>query len=145
MKNSAFIKNSVFAALAVAAMNMLSSCESCSRKDDAGHDDDMAPCVDTVYIDTCMSPNDTLVESSGGVYVPRGQKSGTGTGNATGSTGTTSGGNKGSTLTEEQITDRVENSGQAVKNGKPINSGGTSGTGQGTGTGSTGNNSRVTT
>lgn len=52
-------------------------------------------------------------------------------------------------LSEAEITNMVENSdaksGAVDKNGNPIRSSGSAGTGQGTGTGSTGNNSRVTT
>ncbi|MES2485526.1 MAG: hypothetical protein V4581_06205 [Bacteroidota bacterium] len=143
MKNVAIIKNSVFVALTLTGMNMISSCESCSRKDN--EHDDVTVTHDTVYIDTCMTPNDTIREGATGVYIPRGQKPAA---TATG-TGTPNGGKASSTpkkaLTQEEIDNRVENSSsQAYKDGKPVNSGGTSGSGQGTGTGSTGNNSRVT-
>jgi hypothetical protein len=151
MKNFPLIQKTLLAAIAVTGMNMFSSCESCSRKDDDMQDDDVATTrVDTVYIDTCMTPNDTLMRdgANGGAYIPRGGKNnatGTGAGTSTGN-GTAAQGSGKNTLSEDEITDRVENSSsKATKNGKPVISGGNAGSGQGTGTGSTGNNSRVTT
>jgi len=153
MKNFRVLKNSMLIAVAATGLHAVTSCESCSRKDEAGNNQ-TAGTHDTVYIDTCMSPHDSLMKdgASGTGYVPMGSRSGSGnaasgatpSGGSNGS-GTSAGGSK-STLTQEEIDSRVENSSsQATKNGKPINSGGTSGTGSGTGTGSTGNNSRVTT
>jgi len=147
MKSSAIIKNSVFVALTLTGMNMITSCESCSRKNDR-KDGDVAVTHDTVYIDTCMTPNDTIREGADGVYIPRGQKSsGTAAGSSNGTTAGSAGtGSPKKALTQEEIDNRIENSSsQAYKDGKPVNSGGSSGSGQGTGTGSTGNNSRVTT
>ncbi len=149
------VKHCLLAITAIAAMQMATSCNGCSRKDNGMHDDDApttASTHDTVYIDTCMASNDSLMrEGSTGNYIrvnraPQHHSSGAaGTATTPHHTGTATG-HTGTPLTQEEIDDRVENSSsQAYKNGKPVNSGGTSGTGEGTGTGSTGNNSRVTT
>jgi hypothetical protein len=148
MKKS-IIKNSILAISAMAGLQTVTSCNSCSRKDTVHNDDEPLAIHDTVYIDTCMATNDSLLyEKTTGNYIRVNRVSTAATATPKGSTAAT-GGKKpsgGTRLTEEEIENRIENSSStAYKNGKPVNSGGTSGTGQGTGTGSTGNNSRVTT
>jgi hypothetical protein len=141
------IKNCFVAVLATTGAAFTTGCESCSRKTPPGNNT-AATMHDTVYIDTCMTPADSLVrEGSTGTYVPYGKGTvGTAAPNGSSAGGKATGNTGGRQLTQEEIDDRVENSSsQAIKNGKPVNSGGTSGSGQGTGTGSTGNNSRVTT
>lgn len=145
------IKNAIFAVAALAGMQLTASCDSCSRKEDTTSTNN-APVAthDTVYIDTCMAVNDSLMrEGATGNYIRVNrvstQGNAAGNGNSSGSKATT-GSTGGKELSQEEIDARVENSSsQAYKNGRPVSSGGTSGTGQGTGTGSTGNNSRVTT
>lgn len=150
MKTSV-IKHTLAAALFIAGMNMVTSCNSCSRKDDGVTTTETK--IDTVYIDTCMAGHDTIAGYEGnasGRSIPVGRHKATASRPAKGKTisgkGTATGSKK-TELTEDEITDRVENSSSHAytKNGKPVNPGGTSGEGQGTGTGSTGNNSRVTT
>ncbi|KOS07824.1 hypothetical protein AM493_18515 [Flavobacterium akiainvivens] len=145
------IKTSITAILAIAGLQMATSCNSCAHKDNPETQTTSAT-HDTVYIDTCMSPNDSLIrEGASGMYVPVGRgnsTSATGNGGSVGGKAPAAGTTKApKQLSQEEIDNRVENSGSstAYKNGKPANSGGTSGSGQGTGTGSTGNNSRVTT
>ena len=152
MKTSFIIKNGLLTTALLAGMQVVTSCDGCSRKSETMTTTEGR--VDTVYIDTCMTPHDTVAMGYDGTgtsgrsiraNASTSSNSGTSSGNATGGSTATSGTKKAG-LTEEEITDRVENSSsQAYKNGKPVNSGGTSGSGQGTGTGSTGNNSRVTT
>ncbi|TRW25164.1 hypothetical protein FMM05_07605 [Flavobacterium zepuense] len=149
MRKSNIIKNSLLATALVAGMQIVTSCDGCSRKSDTMTTTEGR--VDTVYIDTCMTPHDTVAMGYDGtgasgrsIRANAATSSNAGSSsnnNATAASGTAK--PKKAGLTEEEITDKVENSSSQV--GKPVNSGGTSGTGQGTGTGSTGNNSRVTT
>ena len=149
MKTSFIIKNSLLTTALLAGMQMVTSCDGCSRKSETMTTTEGR--VDTVYIDTCMTPHDTVAMGYDGTgtsgrsiraNASTSANSGKSSGNATGGSTATSGTKKAG-LTEEEITDRVENSSSQI--GKPVNSGGTSGSGQGTGTGTTGNNSRVTT
>lgn len=146
------IKHTIMAVTAIVGLQMATSCNSCSHKNDDMHDDDAPTAThDTVYIDTCMAVSDSLMyEKTTGNYIRVNRVATTprpaaGNGSTAGGKATTPA-NTAKPLTQEELDDRVENSSsQAYKNGKPVNSGGTSGAGQGTGTGSTGNNSRVTT
>ncbi|MEL1243379.1 hypothetical protein AAEO56_03825 [Flavobacterium sp. DGU11] len=152
MKKQTLIKSGVMASLLIAGMNLTTSCESCSRKDTHTETTKYVTDTDTVYVDS--SSTDTGNSGTSGTGSGTGRSS-----SATGTSGSSSSGSPGSSssgssstsssngkkLTQEEITDEVENSSKTARdaNGKPINSGGTSGTGMGTGTGSTGNNSRV--
>lgn len=144
MKNIT-LKNLLFAVVAVAGFNVLTSCDGCSRK---GQDLDRTnSTVDANQnentIDGASSSDYGTVNSSGTGTSSSGNSNGSATGTSASGGTSTSSENANSGLTEQEITDRVENSSSNV--GKPVNGGGTAGTGMGTGTGSTGNNSRVTT
>lgn len=140
--------NQVFAiALLISIMSLNTSCDSCSRKDGSEKGTEDGRDANATGSGS-EAPGDN--ENSGST-----DGTGSGAANDTGSNssastsggGTSGTGTTGRKLTEEEITNQVENSNasKAVdKNGNPIQSGGTSGTGQGTGTGSTGNNSKVT-
>jgi len=163
MKKSTALKNALFAALLVAGMNVVSSCDSCSRRDEGsnstgtsdgneanGDIDGSETPADNENSGSTEGTDDSAnagTDGSSSMNVPRsGSATGTSSSSASGSASSASTPKK-SGLTEEQITDKVENSSSQATNskGEPIISGGTAGTGQGTGTGSTGNNSRVTT
>lgn len=150
MKKQTLIKSGVMASLLIAGMNLTTSCESCSRKDTHTETTKYVTDTDTVYVDS----SDTGNSGTSGTGSGTGRSSSatdTSGSSSSGSTGSSSSGSSSTSssnskkLTQEEITDEVENSSKTARdaNGKPINSGGTSGTGMGTGTGSTGNNSRV--
>lgn len=150
------IKQLFFAGVVITGMNIFSSCDSCSRKESTTEgsettttDADTTSYEDSAYDDslsTGASTNDGTNTST-----PIRSKSNNGTATtkpATTSSSSDNSGTKTSGMTEEEITNRIENSDakSAVdKNGKPIRNSGAAGSGLGTGTGSTGNNSRVTT
>lgn len=155
MKKPALIKQLFFASIAIAGMNLFSSCDGCSRKTTETTtvttettDTTSTTSDDTGYINDDNSGNTSGVNdgttSSASIRTstPAGSKTTTGT--STAATGT-----KKSGLSEEEITNQIENSdarsGAVDKKGNPIKSSGDAGSGMGTGTGSTGNNSRVTT
>jgi len=157
MKKLTTIKQLFFAGVVLTGMNIFSSCDSCSRKEATPEgsettttDADTTSYDDSAYDDslsTGASTNDGTNTST-----PIRSKSSNGgtatTKPATSSSSSNDSGTKTSGLTEEEITNRIENSDakSAVdKNGKPIRNSGAAGSGLGTGTGSTGNNSRVTT
>jgi len=154
MKKLTIVKQSFFAAIALAGMNIFSSCDSCSRKNENTEEitTDMNVDADTTAYDDSADSGSGMND---GTNTSRSIKSTSGSGTATtkpatssssASSSTTSSGTKKSGLTEEEITNQIENSdAKSDKNGKPIRSSGDAGSGQGTGTGSTGNNSRVTT
>jgi hypothetical protein len=150
MKMPIVIKQSVFASLLLVGLNFYTSCDSCSRNKDKKNTD---ATTDTIVIDSSAYNEDSgSTNETGGASGNIDGSSSTSVDAASGKTGTAGTKNAATTvpkrkLTEEEITNQVENSNasNAVdKNGNPIRSGGSAGTGSGTGTGSTGNNSKVT-
>jgi len=149
MKKPALLRTLFLSGLLVAGMNFMSSCDSCSRPDgnSQGTEDGNQTNGDTRGTETSEDN-----EGSGATPATNDQSGNTdnsgasrsSTGSGTGSSGTT--GKNTSAAEEQAVTDQIENSSTTPrdKNGRPINSGGTSGSGMGTGTGSTGNNSKVT-
>ena len=152
MKRPALIKQLLFGALVVAGMNLCTSCDSCSRN---GSNTEGVNDANDANGDTRGSESPADNEDSGsteGTGTSSGTPSDRNTSAASGNIpasgpGNASANTTGRQLSEQEITNRVENSdpGRVDKNGNPIRSSGASGTGTGTGTGSTGNNSRVTT
>lgn len=158
MKKLTIIKQSLYAAVAIAGMNIFSSCDSCSRKEPAPDETttDMETEADTSAYNDSAYDDSSATGVNDGSGTSRSIKAGYGKGNAATkpftASGTATSSNSGSTKTgptEEEIANRIENSdyksGTVDKNGKPVQSSGAAGSGQGTGTGSTGNNSRVST
>ncbi|MGQ2982019.1 hypothetical protein [Flavobacterium sp.] len=147
MKTNSVIRYTVMASLFIAGLNIAASCDSCSRKDktDASTYTEGGS-TDTTVVTTTDS-TETASGSSTGSRTRTANASGTGTkgSGVDGKTGAKGSGND-QGMTEQDITDKIENSSSTPRdaNGKPVNSGGTSGSGTGTGTGSTGNNSKVT-
>lgn len=139
MKTLPIVKKTMIASLFLAGFAIATSCDGCSRTNKT---------ETTTYTEGTIS--DSVSTASGTTdsttsttsTTPADRRSPGGNGNSVGGKAA----NNGNALTEEEITDRIENSSSQPKdaNGKPINSGGTSGSGMGTGTGSTGNNSKVT-
>jgi len=146
MKTHSMIRNTVLASLLITGLNIATSCDSCSRKEDTGDGStyNEGEATDTTMVTTTDS-TEAASGSSTGNYTRSANSSGT---NDYGGSGKKSANGSGSKqgMTEQEITDKIENSSSTPRdaNGKPINSGGTSGTGMGTGTGTTGNNSKVT-
>ena len=146
MKKITGIKQLLITTLLLGSMGLFSSCDGCSRTDGTGEGTEDGRDANG---DTRGSETSTDNEGSGSTPGTN-TKGGNSTDNSSASSGTSGSGSSGTgsrALTEEEITNQVENSNasRAVDaNGDPIRSGGTSGTGQGTGTGSTGNNSKVT-
>ena len=160
MKKSAILKQLIFTSLLIGGMNVLSSCNGCSRKTESTEENT------TIESFESSSEDDTISSGDDSGTINDGSTTSASI-NATSNSGSgKSGSNAGTTKTsatttsapannakkeearQQAITDMVENSDakSAVdKNGKPIRSSGDAGTGSGTGTGSTGNNSRVTT
>lgn len=133
------------AALLVGSMGLYASCDSCNRTDGSkeGAEDGRDANSDTRGSET---PADN--ENSGrtpGTNTSGGNSSDNSSASTNNSATNPSSGSR--QLSEEEITNQVENSNASNgvdSKGNPVRSGGTSGTGQGTGTGSTGNNSKVT-
>lgn len=156
MKKLTTIKQLFFAGVVLTGMNIFSSCDSCSRKEatpegseTTTNDSDTTNYDDSAYDDSLSTG--ASINDGANTSTPIRSKSSNGTATtkpATTSSSSDNSGTKTSGLTEEEITNRIENSDakSAVdKNGKPIRNSGAAGSGLGTGTGSTGNNSRVTT
>lgn len=158
MKKSILIKQLFFATLLTAGLSINTSCDSCSRPDgsEQGTKDG-----EDANGDTRGSEEPADNENSGSTErstdesgnVTEGNKSTSIEASSSGNTGgkatrsTTSPATPKKKLSEEEITNQVENSNasNAVDSkGNPIKSSGASGSGSGTGTGSTGNNSKVT-
>ena len=166
MKKQSIFKQAFVATIMVAGMQMISSCESCSRKDKDMETTE--PAGSGGASDTYG--NDTIIDNGNSGNTGNSYNSGTGSGSnasggATGNGGSSSGnsnasssGNKESvkgsnsesatkksTPSYDPNNDPIENSSSHARkaDGTPVNPGGTSGSGMGTGSGSTGNNSRV--
>ncbi|WP_159800077.1 hypothetical protein [Flavobacterium sp. MK4S-17] len=130
MKGIKMIKQGFTVALCITGINLVSSCDSCSRnKSDANEMTEENYGGNT---DTTTLQEESSTSGSGSTGYQNGS-------NNNNNDEPYSGTSYGST------NDPVENSSSNAvkKNGEPTDSGGTSGTGMGTGTGSTGNNSRV--
>ncbi len=152
MKKPTLIKHLLLTLLVIAGTNIFSSCDSCTRKTTettttTGTEsmDTTSTGDDTGFINDDSSGNTSRVnDGTASISTSSASRSKTATGTSTAAAGT-----KKSGLSEEEITNRIENSdarsGAVDKNGNPVKSSGDAGTGMGTGTGSTGNNSRVTT
>ncbi|WP_294820232.1 hypothetical protein [uncultured Flavobacterium sp.] len=150
MKTQSILKSTFAASLLIAGMSVTSSCDSCSRKENT---DDSSTYTEGETVDTtAVTAADSTVDATSGAVYGSGNNADAGgsasgtpaAGNAT-TTGK-SGQVQNSGMSQQEITDQVENSSSSPRraDGKPVNSGGTSGSGMGTGTGSTGNNSKVT-
>lgn len=145
MKKLKYFRKYIVAALLVGSMGLYTSCDSCSRTDGSNEGTEDGRDANG---DTRGSETSTDNENSGST---EGTNTNGGNSSDNSSASTNNSGTNSSSgsrqLSEEEITNQVENSNasKAVDSkGNPIRSGGTSGTGQGTGTGSTGNNSKVT-
>lgn len=155
MKRLTLIKQLFAALVLIAAMNIYSSCDRCTRTDGnkEGTRDGIDANGDTRGSEEpADNENSGSTEGTGGGTVNDGKTSSTSVKATTGSrttTTTSSTNSKNNGLSEAEITNMVENSdaksGTVDKKGNPVVSSGASGSGSGTGTGSTGNNSRVTT
>ncbi len=160
MKKPTILKQLFFAGILIAGMNIYSSCNSCSREtkhktiDPNGYDyavDENLDSIDsTDYNGATVNDGNSSSTSIGAV--PSGNsntgKTTSTTKPVTTSTTPTPNKNTANTTTQQEITNKIENSdyGRVYdKDGKPMRDSGASGSGMGTGTGSTGNNSRVTT
>lgn len=145
MKTQAIIRNGMMASLLIAGLNITTSCDSCSRKEKTV---ETTTYSEGESADTTTTNTDSTEAASGSTTGNSTHTAATPGSNGTASgtkTGTAASGNK-QGMTEQEITDKIENSSSTPRkaNGQPVNSGGTSGSGMGTGTGSTGNNSKVT-
>jgi hypothetical protein len=164
MNTQSITKAIAFASI-VAGINMLSSCDSCNRKEESY--DSTVETTDTTFVDTTMTAGDTTAYDQADATGTTGTGTGASTGRtATGTSGTnaasnTAGGSSsagetpsttsrvasGSGASSPSIdreNDPIENTNlPARKNGAAVDGGGTACTAFGTGTGSTGNNSRV--
>lgn len=146
MKTQEIIRNGIMASLLIAGINIATSCDSCSRKEKTVEtttfsEGESADTTTTSTTDsTEAASGSTTGNSTRTAATPGSNATATGTKTGTASSGTKQG------MTEQEITDKIENSSSTPRkaNGQPVNSGGTSGSGMGTGTGSTGNNSKVT-
>ncbi|MGV3461189.1 MAG: hypothetical protein ACO1N9_12125 [Flavobacterium sp.] len=164
MKTQAITKVIAFASI-IAGINMLSSCDSCNRKEES-YDSTMETPTSTPVDTMTTVEGDTTAydqaDASGTMSTKttttRTTRSGSTTGSGTGTgetapasatetastTSRVASGSGASSPAYDRGNDPIENTSSPARvNGKPINPGGTSGTGSGTGTGSTGNNSRV--
>lgn len=141
MENPKKIRQYLIAALLIGSMGLYTSCDSCNRVD--GNKEGTEDGRD-VNGDTRGSESPSDNEDSGSTP---GTNTNAGSSSDNSSASTTTSGTGSRKLTQDEITNQVENSNasKAVdSNGDPIRSSGTSGAGLGTGTGSTGNNSKVT-
>lgn len=147
MKTQAITKVIAFASI-IAGINMLSSCDSCNRKDES-YDSNVDTTTTVTETDTTIAGDTTAydqAEGSGTMTTTSSSKrsaSTAGAGAGRGETASaTSSGESSPAIDREN--DPIENTSvPARKKGEPVDSGGTAGSGSGTGTGSTGNNSRV--
>lgn len=165
MNTQSITKVIAFASI-VAGINMLSSCDSCNRKEES-YDSNVETTTDADTI-TMMSSGDTTTydeADASGAARPgvRGGRPATGNATSNGSAGgkesattspyanetpsttsTVASGSGASSPAIDRENDPIENTNlPARKKGQAVDGGGTAGTGGGTGTGSTGNNSRV--
>lgn len=154
MKKLTVIKQFLFVSLLIAGMNIYSSCDGCNRPDgnSEGTNDGMDTNGNTRGTEQPADNEDSgSTEGTGSGTANDGRTSSTSINSSTGgtnSTSTVSTGTAKSGLSDEEITNQVENSNASSaydKEGKPVISSGSAGTGSGTGTGTTGNNSRVRT
>ena len=123
MKTPALLKKAIVPAILIAGLNITTSCDSCSRKDktdDASTYNEGSETADT----TSVTVTDSTTATSTATY-RSGNAAGT-NGTAAGGKGTNNGTSKGEALTEEEITNRIENSSSTATDaqGRPINSGG---------------------
>ena len=157
------LKNTLIAAIAITGMNVFTSCDSCSRKDTENNESTTYSTeTDTVAMGSLDTANGTensgngngstatgtgtKQSSSSGASGNSASSSSAATGSASGSSSSaTSGDTKKSGMTQQEITNKIENSSSNATDskGRPVSSGGTAGSGQGNGTISTGNNGKV--
>ncbi|MCR5861624.1 hypothetical protein LRS05_05505 [Flavobacterium sp. J372] len=163
MNTQSITKVIAFASI-VAGINMLSSCDSCNRKEES-YDSTVETTTETDTT-TTIAGDTTAYDQADATGT-----TGTGTGPATGRTttgtagtgaaGSTAGGSSAANETPsttsrvasgsgasspayDRSNDPIENTNTPARvKGRAVDPGGTAGTGGGTGTGSTGNNSRV--